>query len=58
MSQKQRLYFDEYYLGGKTVATIAREQGVNKSSVSRAIHRAVNRINQVFTDTVIIVNEV
>lgn len=47
LSEKQRIYFTEYYLEGLTVCEIGDEHGVNVSSVSRTIGRARGRLERV-----------
>ncbi len=35
-----------YYFGGQNICVIARERGVNKSTVCRVLHRAEERIRR------------
>ncbi|MGN1080470.1 MAG: sigma-70 family RNA polymerase sigma factor [Acutalibacteraceae bacterium] len=43
----QRETLTEYYFKGKTMAQIAREQGINKATVSRTVKRARENIKKV-----------
>ncbi|HIS59448.1 MAG TPA: sigma-70 family RNA polymerase sigma factor [Candidatus Faecousia faecipullorum] len=45
LTQCQREILLSYY-GGKTMAQIARERGINKSTVCRTVHRAENRLRK------------
>ena len=58
MSQKQRSYFEAYYMGGLTIYEIAEEYGVNPSTVFRVIKSGIRRLNKIFENTIIIVKEV
>ena len=42
----EREVLTDYYFQRKTMARIARERGVNKSSVCRAVHRAEERLRR------------
>ncbi len=44
LTDKQKMYFTEHFVNGKTVSEIAVETGRAKSTVSREITRAKNRI--------------
>lgn len=46
LSEKQKDIFEAYYFQNKDIPTIASEYGVNKSSVSRCLHRAINRVRK------------
>ncbi len=46
LTEKQKMYFTEYFLNGKSVNEIAFETGRDKSTVSREISRAKNRIRR------------
>lgn len=46
LTEHQRLVIQEYYLAGKTMSQIARERGVNKSTVCRTIQRAERRMRR------------
>ena len=43
----QRSYMKEYYINTKTMAQIASENGVNKTTVSRTLRRARIRLRHV-----------
>ena len=47
LTPTQLLYMSEYYMDGKTVGQIAIRHGVDRSTVSRGIHRAHKRIRKV-----------
>lgn len=47
LSETQRRYFTEYYFEGLTMDEIADIHGVNKSSISRTITRAKERMKRV-----------
>ena len=47
LTEKQRMYFDMYYLHGLTIVQIAQQQGVNKSTVSRSLIRAKRKLQKV-----------
>lgn len=47
LTSKQSLYVTKYYIEKQDMRTIARECGVNVSTVSRAIHRAIENLTQV-----------
>lgn len=38
--------FEAYYFQNKNIPTIAQELGINKSSVSRCLHSAINRVRK------------
>lgn len=44
LTEKQRAYVVSYFYHGKTVEQIVVEFGVNKSTVSRSIHRGLDRM--------------
>lgn len=44
ITPKQREYMTLYYLHGRTVEEIARQKGVNKSTVSRTMKRGRQRL--------------
>lgn len=44
LTEKQRRYVLGHYFEGRTVTDIAREDGVNKSTVSRTLARGKKRI--------------
>ena len=44
LTTKQREILIAYYFQDKTIPQIAAERGVHKSSVSRCLHRAENRV--------------
>ena len=46
LTQLQRDTLSDYYFEGKTLEQIAREQGVNKSTVCRTLHRAVEKLRR------------
>ena len=46
LTQLQRQTLQEYYLRHLTIPQIAQEQGVNKSTVSRTLHRAEARLQR------------
>jgi DNA-directed RNA polymerase specialized sigma24 family protein len=46
LTQLQRETILAYYFEGKNICTIARERGINKSSVCRTLHRAEERIRR------------
>lgn len=46
LTERQRELIIMYYLEGKTMPEIADELKINKSTVSRTINRAVNRIKK------------
>lgn len=47
LTSKQSLYVTKYYIEKQDMRTIARECGVNVSTVSRTIHRAIENLTQV-----------
>ena len=47
LTPTQRAYVVSYFFQKKTVEQIAVEFGVSKSTVSRTIHRGINRIHNV-----------
>ena len=44
LTQKQREVLLAYYFQDKDIPTIARERGIQKSSVSRCLHRAEKKV--------------
>lgn len=46
LTEKQRLTLTAYYFRQMTVTEIAREQGVNKSTVCRTLHRAEGKLRR------------
>jgi len=46
LTEKQRQVVLDYYFRQQTIPQIAREQGVNKSSVSRLLKRAEQRLQK------------
>ena len=46
LTDLQRITLIDYYFGGKNICQIARERGVNKSTVSRTLHRAEVRLRR------------
>lgn len=40
LSERQRTIFEGVYLEGRTLTSLARELGLNKSTVCRTFHRA------------------
>lgn len=44
LTEKQREYFTEFFINGKTVNEIAVEMGRNKSTVSRQISRVKQKL--------------
>lgn len=46
LTELQRVTLMDYYFGGKNICQIARERGVNKSTVSRTLHRAEARLRR------------
>ena len=44
LTQKQREIIIAYYFQDKTIPQIAAERGIQKSSVSRCLHRAEKRV--------------
>ena len=46
LTQKQRAVILAYYFQDKTIPQIAAERGVQKSSVSRCLKRAENRVRR------------
>lgn len=47
LTEKQRRVLEDYYLRGKRISEIARENGLNKSTVSRHLARAVEKLQRV-----------
>ncbi len=47
ITERQREFLFEYFFAGKTMAEIAAEKNVHKSTVSRTISRAILRLRQV-----------
>lgn len=52
LTNKQRLYAEKYFFENKTMVDIAKELGVNKSTVSRTITRAKLRLRMALKYTV------
>lgn len=46
LTEVQRQTLLDYYFGGMTIPQIAAARGVNKSTVSRTLHRAENRLRK------------
>lgn len=46
LSPRQRQSVEAYYFENKTMERIAREQGVNRSTVSRTLRRAMNNLQR------------
>ena len=46
LTQLQREAMLAYYFQEKTIAQIARERGVNRSTVCRTLHRAENKLRR------------
>lgn len=46
LTSTQRVYINKYFYNGMTQEEIAKEHGVNKSTVSKTIHRGLSRINR------------
>lgn len=46
LTDKQKMYFTEFFIKEKTVSEIALETGRDKSTVSREITRAKNKIKR------------
>ena len=46
LTQKQREILLAYYIHNQTIPWIARERGVNKSTVSRTLHRAEEKLRR------------
>lgn len=46
LTQLQREALLGYYFQEKTISQIARERGVNKSTVCRTLHRAENKLRR------------
>lgn len=49
LTKTQKSYIMLYYNDKKTIEEIAKIYGVNKSTVSRTIHRAKNNLEKIFT---------
>lgn len=49
LTEKQRRVLEDYYLNGKGVSQIARESGLNKSTVSRHLARAVEKLRRILS---------
>lgn len=47
LTDSQRTYFTAYYLDGLTMDEIGELHGVNKSTVSRTVKRAMDRVERV-----------
>lgn len=46
LTERQRQTLTAYYFRQLTIPQIAAEQGINKSSVCRTLHRAENRLRR------------
>lgn len=46
LTEKQQEVFEAYYFRNQDIPTIAQGLGLNKSSVSRCLHRAINRVRK------------
>lgn len=46
LTEKQRRVVEDYYLKGKGITQIAREYGRNKSTVSRNLARAMEKLRR------------
>ena len=46
LTELQRITLTDYYFGAKNICQIARERGVNKSTVSRTLRRAEARLRR------------
>jgi len=46
LSPCQRAVVEAYYFEGKTMEQIAAEQGVNRSTVSRTLHRGLRNLQR------------
>lgn len=46
LTEKQRRAVEDYYLHGKRIPEMAREYGVNKSTVSRTLRRAMGKLRR------------
>lgn len=46
LTEKQRQVLTDYYFRQLTIPQIAQEQGVNKSTVCRTLHRAEQRLQK------------
>ena len=46
LTEKQQEVFEAYYFLNRDIPTIAQDLGINKSSVSRCLHRAINRVRK------------
>lgn len=46
LTDHQREIFERYYFQNEDIPAIAQELGLNKSSVSRCLHRAINRVRK------------
>ena len=46
LTECQREVLVAYYFGQQTIPQIARDRGVNKSTVSRTLHRAETRLRR------------
>ena len=45
LTEQQKRAVTGYYLEGKSITEIAREQGVNRSTVSRNLKRGITRLS-------------
>lgn len=46
LTELQRQTLSDYYFGGMTIPQIARDRGVHKSTVSRTLHRAEEKLRR------------
>ncbi len=46
LTEKQRQVLDGYYLQNKTIPQLARERGVNKSTICRTLQRAERQLRR------------
>ena len=46
LTEKQRQVLIAYYFQNKTMAQIAQERGINRSTVCRTLHRAETRVRR------------
>ena len=46
LTENQREILTAYYFGEQTIEQIARDRGVNKSTVSRTLHRAEGNLRR------------
>ena len=50
LTENQREILLAYYIHNQTIPKIAEERGVNKSTVSRTLHRAEKRLRRSFLE--------